>query len=65
MHVRINGETKECSSRTINALLTELSLDPTKVVVEQNGTIVYRDGYEKTAVNENDSFEIVQFVGGG
>ena len=65
MHVRINGETRECSSVTVDALLNELSLDPAKVVVEQNGTIVYKDGYKEAAVNENDTFEIVQFVGGG
>ncbi len=65
MHIRINGETRECASTTVNALLNELSLDPAKVVVEQNGTIIYRESYEKTIVQENDTFEIVQFVGGG
>ena len=38
---------------------------PRLVVVERNGAILRFDDYEATGVAENDSFELVHFVGGG
>ncbi len=65
MRIIVNGESKETSCTTVEDLLRELSVDPTKIVVEQNGTILYKEQFATTALAENATFEIVQFVGGG
>ncbi len=65
MHITVNGEAKESDCTTLQDLLTELALNTKNVVVERNGTIVYREHYATTQLTENDTLEIVQFVGGG
>ncbi len=61
----VNGETRRTSSTDIAALVRELSLDPTKVAVEHNGTIAPRSTLGSQALSEGDVLEIVHFVGGG
>ena len=46
-------------------LLQHLDIDPRIVAVEHNLTIIKRDRYPTTIVNEGDEVEIVRFVGGG
>jgi sulfur carrier protein len=42
-----------------------LSVDPARVAVELNRTIVARKDWDKTRVGAGATLEIVQFVGGG
>ena len=35
------------------------------IAVERNGSIVKRSDYDKTVLQDGDTVEIVQFVGGG
>ncbi len=66
MKIRVNGEPREVSGPlTIGALLDQLGIDPRRVAVEQNVTVVKRDRYTSTLIQEGDEIEIVNFVGGG
>lgn len=66
MTIRLNGDPYELAGPvTISALLAQLQIDPRIVAVEHNVTVVKRDRYESTIVNEGDEVEIVRFVGGG
>ena len=59
MSVTVNGEPRRVSAgATIAAMLRELDIDPARVAVE-------RSTLDEVAVADNDSFEIVHFVGGG
>jgi thiamine biosynthesis protein ThiS len=47
-------------------LLASLELDARTIVVERNGTIVRdRSSFASIALDQDDSLEIVHFVGGG
>lgn len=64
--VTVNGNEKEVSANsTVENLLKELQVTGTMFVVEQNLQIVAKEDYATTSVNENDSFELVGFFGGG
>lgn len=65
MHIIVNGESKETCCTTVEDLLRELSLNPANVVVEQNGTILFKEQFATSALVDNATLEIVQVVGGG
>ncbi|MCY1691599.1 sulfur carrier protein ThiS [Exiguobacterium sp. SL14] len=46
-------------------MLAQLGLGEKLVIVEQNRQIIDRGAYGQTVVQNNDTFEIVHFVGGG
>ena len=50
---------------TVQGLLKTLKLDPARVVVEHNLSILPRAGYAETSLADGDRVEIVEFVGGG
>lgn len=61
----VNGEPRRTAAATIAALVRELELDPAKVAVEHNGTIVPRSTLGQAPLADGDVLEIVHFVGGG
>ncbi len=66
MILRINGDDEnivKCDNllELINA--KKLKID--RIVVEHNRKIVLKQDWSRVALNENDSIEIVSFVGGG
>ena len=66
MKVTINGEVREFpQSLTLLALLVHLGLPPERVALERNRQIIPRERWSEVYLAENDSLEIVQFVGGG
>ena len=66
MKIRLNGEPFELDTGlTILQLLEKLSIEPRRVAVEHNLTILKRDRYATTTIGEGDEVEIVNFVGGG
>lgn len=69
MNVFINGQERSlpelATGSTLQELLSALGLKQDRVAVEQNGSIVSRSSWPSTLVAENDTFEIVHFVGGG
>jgi sulfur carrier protein len=66
MTIRLNGEPFELPAPlTIEQLLARLDIDPRRVAVEHNLTIIKRERRASVIVNEGDEVEIVNFVGGG
>ena len=66
MIVTINGEKKEIpTSSTVAGFLADQKIDAASVVVELNGAIISSEDFEQTALGENDSLEVLRFVGGG
>ena len=66
MRLTINGQQKEFDPiSTVAELLSNLDLDPRRVVVELNEKMVRRDQIAETQLREEDSIEILRFVGGG
>ena len=66
MKISLNGEPREVAGPlTLTALLAQLNIDPRRVAVEHNLTVVHRAHYDSTQVRDGDEIEIVNFVGGG
>ncbi len=66
MRLTVNGETLETSNAaTITELLNELRIEPRKVAVEVNLSIIKKADYSTFRLNDGDKVEIVNFVGGG
>lgn len=66
MYIFLNGEEKQVRAPlNVSELLELFNLEPKKIAVERNREIVPKSLYDKTAVDEGDQIEIVQFVGGG
>ncbi|MCL1979177.1 MAG: sulfur carrier protein ThiS [Methanomassiliicoccaceae archaeon] len=64
--MRVNGKDLEPASRmTVEDLVLSVGHRPDRVAVELNGKIVPRSEYAHIALKEDDSVEIVGFVGGG
>ncbi|MFO7558611.1 MAG: sulfur carrier protein ThiS [Desulfobacterales bacterium] len=66
MRVTVNGKKEEIAGQ-INLLefLAAKKIDPEKVVVELNMTIIEKHILADTMIQEKDRIEILQFVGGG
>ena len=66
MTITLNGDPFDVSGPlTVAELLTSLDLDARRVAVEYNLVVLKRAAFEATLLNEGDSVEIVNFVGGG
>jgi len=66
MRVQVNGEPREIAAgSTLGALLASLGLGERPVAVERNTEIVPRAQHADTLLQDGDSLEVVQFVGGG
>lgn len=51
--------------QTLYEYLTLKNFDLTKIAVERNGEIVPKTEYETVQLQDQDTLEIVKFVGGG
>ena len=65
LSITLNGDPRRADPGSIADLVRSLELDPAKVAVERNGTIVPRSALGNVAIADRDVFEIVHFVGGG
>jgi thiazole synthase len=66
LRITLNGEPRDLAGPlTVNELLAQLDIDARRVAVEHNLTVLKRDAFDRTTVNEGDEIEIVNFVGGG
>lgn len=63
--IKINGQPAEAAGKTVAQIVEEQGLNVQRVAVELNGAIVKRSDFDKVVVKEDDSMEIVNFVGGG
>ena len=66
MQITVNGEDKEYSTgMSLSELLKSFDFDERYVAVELNRKIVPRMQFSEKLLMENDTLEIVTFVGGG
>jgi len=66
MRLIVNGENLEVSNvETLQDLLKELQIEPQRVAVEINVSIVKKSDYSTFKLSEGDRVEIVNFIGGG
>ena len=66
MVITLNGEPFELDAPVaVTALLEKLDIDPRRVAIEHNLTILKRQRFPEVVVNDGDRVEIVNFVGGG
>ena len=66
LRITLNGEPYDLAAPlTVHELLAQLQIDARRVAVEHNLTVVKREAFDRTMVNDGDEVEIVNFVGGG
>jgi len=65
MTLTINGDTLGTEASTVSDLLKELGIDPARVAVEVNLSIIKKAEYATYTLKEGDAVEAVNFVGGG
>ncbi|MBI5589679.1 MAG: sulfur carrier protein ThiS [Deltaproteobacteria bacterium] len=66
MLVIINGKQEELTeSISIGELLARKKLDFDSVVVEYNRLIINKADFHNFVMKENDTLEVLRFVGGG
>jgi thiamine biosynthesis protein ThiS len=63
--IEVNGEARRARAQlTVAELLAELRLEPARIAVELNRTLLGRDRWSRR-LEPGDRIEIVTFVGGG
>jgi sulfur carrier protein len=66
IEIVVNGRTHATSPhQTVLGLLQELNLDPARVAIELDRSILKRVRWGDTLLHAGARLEIVQFVGGG
>lgn len=65
MRVIVNGEPREISSASIDALLRELDYDGTHFAIAVNYDVVPRSHWAETALKHGDEIEIITPRQGG
>ncbi len=66
MNLTVNGEAHEHRGNgTVDALLEELGATKAHTALMVNGTVISSNDWETTMLNENDTVEMLVFVGGG
>ena len=66
MNIRVNGSNREVpSGTTLEKLVEVFQLKKKSIVLELNHKVIDRNAYQAAQLRENDTVEIVHFVGGG
>ena len=66
IQIAVNGEKCEIpAGLSVRQMLIHLGLDPQRLAVELNRSIVGRSQWDTTLVEPDAAVEIVEFVGGG
>ena len=66
IQIVVNGQLRAVPQGcSVAGMLAFLAIDPARVAVELNRSIIRRDDWDETGVAEGAALEIVQFVGGG
>lgn len=63
--VKINGKHFDVAGKSILEYLSDTTYDMSKIAIECNGHIVPKAEYADTVLRDEDSLEVVSFVGGG
>ena len=66
MRITVNGRTEKVpAGSTLGVLIEQLGLAGARLAIELNKKIVERGRWADGQLEEDDSVEIVEFVGGG
>ena len=66
MNIKINGKVEKLERpSTVEALVSGKGLCADRIVIEHNRRIVPKEEWAGIILREDDSIEIVSFVGGG
>lgn len=66
LRIVLNGEPRDLAGPlTVAELLRSLQVPTVGVAVERNRTVVRRVDHDSCVLQDGDTIEIVQFVGGG
>ena len=66
MLITVNGKVQDVQEGCdLLAYVRKLGLDEKAIVAELNGFIVDHDSFAKITLHENDTLELLHFVGGG
>ena len=66
IEVVVNGQPRRVpQGLSLDGLIVWLEIDPSRVAVERNLSIVRKTGWPSTQIESGDHLEIVWFVGGG
>ena len=66
MQITLNGEPYSLDRpMSVVELLARLDIDPRRVAVEHNLSIIKRHTFPAVIVSDGDRVEVVNFVGGG
>ncbi len=66
MKIKINGEEKVIPTDcTLDTFIQQANVQRHSFVVELNGQIIDKDTYASSFLKEDDTIEIIRFVGGG
>lgn len=64
--MKVNGQEKTVIvGMALLDFLKQAGYNTERIAVEKNGSIVHKNDYDKTVLQQDDALEIVQFVGGG
>lgn len=64
--MKVNGKDINLEGdKTIRDLLLELKIKENRVVVELNREIVAKEDYSNINLKDDDTIEVISFVGGG
>ncbi len=63
--VTINGEQKDIAGQNLYQYLRTEGFELSQIVVERNLEIIPREDLDKIVIRENDTIEVLRFVGGG
>ena len=64
--MKVNGKEMNLEDGiTIEELLSKIKINKDRVVVEVDGVIVLKDEFSSFKLKENNTIEVVSFVGGG
>ncbi len=68
MKLKVNGEQQEIENKdcySLAKLIADKGLNFKNIVIEYNREIIPKNKWEQVALKEDDSIEIISFVGGG
>lgn len=63
--IRINGNDITADGKTVAEYLESENYKMERIVVEINGNIISKSTYAETILKDEDTVEVVSFVGGG
>ena len=64
--IKVNGELiNGCEGKTLSEFLSNEGYEITRIAVKLNGEIARKKDYQSIILKENDTLEVVTFVGGG